>query len=260
MLALDGFRSHMSGPLVTSYVDANPELARHRLSRSESSLITAIGPVAAKMVWESAPADTRKLCLMVLDPAELLGRSDLCGIHLRVPVQEQFRLISQRMGPGTRIGVLYNPSENGRWILDAGVAVSLTDVMLVPIAVERTEDVAGALLSAAERIDALLFIPDSTVISETMVGYLVKNALLKGIAPVGYNSFFLETGAVMAFIIDYRKCGEAGADLAMEVLSGKRCHMQPPPFEVAWNEKAWDVVQRVRRARQEKRSIQEPVR
>lgn len=229
--------------MLVNYVDSNPELVRHRLSKNRFDLVTAIGPAAAKMVYKDTSAQTRKLYLMVLDPWELLGQPDLCGVNLQIPPLQQFQIITERMGHGRRVGVLYNPEENRKWIADAAEAAPGAGVSLVPIEVRKREEVSEALLNAARTIDTLLFIPDSTVISEAMVAYLVKNALLKGIAPVGYNRFFLETGSVMAFIIDYEKCGEVGAGVAMDILAGRNCNMLTPPFEVGWNPRAWEVAQ-----------------
>lgn len=250
--AMNGFRSKMSEPMVLSYVDSNPELVRHRLLSGRFELVIAIGPAAARMVCKDTSAQARKLYLMVLDPWELLGRSALCGVHLRISPLQQFRMITERMGPGRRVGVLYNPAENGQWIVNASAVAPIAHVSLVPVKVGKREDVSQAFSDAARTIDTLLFIPDSTVISEAMVTYLVKNALLKGIAPVGYNRFFLETGSVMAFVIDYEKCGEVGAGVAMDILAGRSCSMLPPPFEVGWNRNAWELVQQAQRVREER--------
>ena len=91
-------------------------------------------------------------------------------------------------------------------------------------------------------MNTLLFIPDSTVISEALLSHLVKEALLHRIAVVGYNHFFMEIGAVLAFKIDYKGVGALGAKLAGKVVSGSSCRLHSPPFEVEWNQKAWDAV------------------
>ncbi len=75
-----------------------------------------------------------------------------------------------------------------------------------------------------------------------LLTHLVKDALLHGIAVVGYNHFFIEIGAVLALNIDYERVGILGAKLAEDILSGSQCGLASPPFEVEWNEKAWKTI------------------
>ena len=248
VLALEGFRASVPEEVSSEFVDSNPELVRHRLMNESYSLVVAIGPAAARLAWDAVPAGTPKLCLMVLDPSEVLPGRSLCGVHLRIPPEEQFRLIKERLGSGRRVGVFYNPEENGWWIDYARKAAQQAGVRLVPLAVRNRPEISSMFLASSTQIDTLLFIPDATVISETMITYLIKKALLAGIAPVGFNRFFLEAGAVMSFIIDYEACGRAGGRVAEELLAEGRCTMLPPPFHVGWNDRAWTVVKQAREA------------
>ena len=242
--ALDGFCSGFSQPVTISYVDSNPELVKHKLAKNQFALLVAIGPDAAKIVWADSKADTPKMALMVLDPKELLGNTPLCGIHLRVSASDQFRLLIDRMGPGRKVGIMYNPLENEKWMASAGNSAKDADITLAPLAVTRKQDVVRILSSSVKQIDTLLFIPDSTVISETMVRHIIKKCLLNQIAVVGYNNFFLEAGAVMSFTINYEKVGTMGSKLAEDILTGVDCKLTPPPFEVQWNQKVWDFIRK----------------
>jgi putative ABC transport system substrate-binding protein len=247
VLALDGFRGSFPRPVSITYVDANPEFAKHKLAKGQFSLIVAIGPEAAKIAWSSTGKEVPKIVLMVLDPLEILtAATSLCGIHLRVPASEQLQQLNDRMGPARKVGILYNPQENEKWMAAAINSSKETDISLLPMPVSRKQEIAKTFSVFADQIDTLLFIPDATVISETMVRYIAKQSLLKQIAVVGYNNFFLEAGAVMSFSINYTKVGTRGAQLAEEVLAGGQCNLMDPPFEVQWNPKAWDFIKRPR--------------
>jgi putative tryptophan/tyrosine transport system substrate-binding protein len=242
--ALEGFRRGFPQPVTISYVDSNPVLIRHNLAKEQYALIVAIGPEAAKIAWSSAANDIPKIVLMVLDPHELLGSNNpLCGVHLRVPASEQLRLLSERMGPGRKVGIIYNPRENQKWMTDAGNSAMEAGLTLVPLEVSRRQDIEKVLSAALEKIDTLLFIPDSTVISETMVRHIIKKCLLSKIAVAGYNNFFIEAGAVMAITINYQDVGILGAKLAENILTEGCSELLPPLFEVQWNQKAWDFIQ-----------------
>ncbi len=75
-------------------------------------------------------------------------------------------------------------------------------------------------------------IPDQTVISESLIRYLVKNSIKQGVGVVGYNRFFLKQGAVASFVINYEQVGVQTARILVEMLAVKSCKSIPPGFEL----------------------------
>ncbi|MCD6198438.1 MAG: hypothetical protein J7K15_07685 [Deltaproteobacteria bacterium] len=242
VMALEGLRSRFHQSLTIYYLNSNPELIRHHLTQKYYDLLIAIGPEASILVWSTLNPDDKKIALMVLDPQKLLADPEPCGVDLRIPIKDQIKLIKERLGDRRKIGILYNPVENREWIEQAQKQGSDLGVNVIPLPVHKRHEITKVLSSAYQNIDTLLFIPDSTVISMALLSHLVKDALLHGIAVVGYNHFFMEIGAVLAFNIDYEKVGILGAELARDILSGSQCGLSPPPFEVEWNEKAWKTI------------------
>ena len=247
MQALDGFRDGFSRPFDTFFLSANPEFVRHNLSKNDYRIIVSIGPEASQTVWDTTGNDTARLSLMVLDPQELLHEKDPCSIDLRVPITAQLKTIKKELGTGLSCGILFNPSENASIVENAGRTAEETGIRLVPLPVKQRSEVIHTLAEAYGRIDVLLFIPDSTVTVEALVRYLIKEALLHGIAVVGYNTFFADMGAVMAFVVDYREVGRAGAELAGNMLeNGGKCTRHPPPYQIRWNKKAWESIKKTK--------------
>ena len=242
VMALEGLRSRFQQPLTIYYLNSNPELIRHHLTQKYYDLLIAIGPEASILAWATLNPDDKKMALMVLDPQKLLADPEPCGVDLRIPIKDQIKLIKERLGDRKKIGILYNPVENREWIEQAQKQGSDLGVSVIPLPVHKRHEITKVLSSAYQNIDTLLFIPDSTVISMALLSHLVKDALLHGIAVVGYNHFFIEIGAVLAFNIDYEKVGILGAKLAKDILSGSQCGLSSPPFEVEWNEKAWKTI------------------
>ena len=78
-------------------------------------------------------------------------------------------------------------------------------------------------------------VADATVISETVVQYMIKEALLRTIPTVGYNRFFYESGAALAFVFDYRELGRQCVGEALRILAGGKCRATPPAFEMWLN-------------------------
>jgi putative tryptophan/tyrosine transport system substrate-binding protein len=242
VMALEGLRSSLQQPLKIYYLNLNPELIRHNLSQERYDLLIAIGPEASVLAWSTLNPDDKKIALMVLDQQKLLEDPEPCGVDLRIPIKEQIKLIKERLGDRRKIGILYNPAENREWVDKAQKHGSDLGVSVIPLPVHSRHEITKVLSSAYQKIDTLFFIPDSTVISMALLSHLVKDALLHGIAVVGYNHFFMEIGAVMAFNIDYEKVGILGAEMARDVLSGSECRLSPPPFELEWSEKVWKKI------------------
>jgi hypothetical protein len=242
VMALEGLRSSFQQPLTIYYLNSNPELIRHHLSQKCYDLLIAIGPEASILAWSTLNPDGKKIALMVLDPQKLLADPEPCGVDLRIPIKEQMHLIKQRLGDKRKIGILYNPMENSEWVKLAQKEGTDLGISVIPLPVHKRPEITKVLSSAYQNIDTLLFIPDSTVISMALLSHLAKDALLHGIAVVGYNHFFVEIGAVLAFNIDYEKVGILGGKLARDILSGSQCGLSTPPFEIEWNEKAWKTI------------------
>ncbi len=240
--ALEGLRSGFQSALTIYYLDSNPELVRHRLRQKRFDLVIAIGPEASILTWSILKPEDKKIALMVLDPQDLLGDPDPCGVDLRVSMEDQMRLIVDRLGDDRKIGILYNPVENEEWIKRAQKEGDCLRTDVIPLPVHSKQEITKVLSSGYRHIDTLLFIPDSTVISEALLLHLVKDALLHRIAVVGYNHFFVEIGAVMAFSINYKKVGIIGSEIARKVLSNSQGGLYSPPFQVEWNEKTWKAI------------------
>ena len=81
-------------------------------------------------------------------------------------------------------------------------------------------------------VDALWLIPDRTVISESIIKYVIKESLFKVVPVIGYNRFFYESGAALAFVFNYEELGRQCAVEALKALSGGGCGKTTPFFHV----------------------------
>ena len=61
-------------------------------------------------------------------------------------------------------------------------------------------------------------------------------------AVIGYNKFFYESGAALAFTLDYRRIGEQTGRMAVDILSGMECKRELPTFHTWINER---VIQKL---------------
>jgi len=204
----------------------------------EFALFVAVGPEAALSAWkEIGKEGTSRIYLMVLNPEKVFGPKERgCGISLNIPVHTQIEMIRRGLPSVRRLGLLYDPELNSGFFHKAAGAASLLDLTVVPLRASSKKDIPLVLKRQWKDMDALWLIPDRTVISESIVKYVIKEAFLRKVPVIGYNRFFYEVGAALAFVFDYKELGQQCAQKALRILSGEDCLDTPPLFHVWINE------------------------
>lgn len=217
--------------------------AEATLNPARYRALVAVGPEALAYLLprvESVPL----IYGMVLNPAEILGRSGNapCGVTLNLPFVAQLSSIRQHFAGLARLGILYDPVNNQGWFDAASIEAAALDVELLPLQVSKQGgrlEIVGDL----NRPDAILFIPDRSIISRAVIQHVIKEAVRHRVPVVGYNQFFHDSGAALSFVIDYRAIGRQVAAQVRSQLEGEGCQgMVAPLFESRVNADAWRVL------------------
>jgi len=240
--ALHGLEDELDFDYQVFDLSENYELAKHYAQSRRFQTCVAIGPEAIRLLYLYGSAIPNKLAIMALDLEKLVGNHTLCGIDLRIPISFQLEIIEKKLGPGRKVAILYNKTENGELIQRALKYAREKGLTLVPLQVESPSQIMEKLGPVVKEIDLILFIPDSVVISEKIVSHITKTALLKGVAVCGFNRFFYETGALLSFIIDYEKVGKQAARLVEKLVREHICIFTPPKVKLLWNKKALNIL------------------
>ena len=221
------------------------ENLKQRLQQEPFDLIVTIGPEATSFLHSlKSEIDAPIIYSMVLDSDKLISDSvNACGISLFIPVGDQIQAISASLPQVKRIGLLYTPKYNAEFVLQARAAGSQqADLRVIPLPIASQEDIPSTLEENWDRLDGLWLIPDRTVISKRLVQYIIKEALYNEVPVIGYNRFFYQTGAAMAFIFDYQAIGRQTGNLARQWLTSHTCRQTVPAFEVRLNERVLDKL------------------
>ncbi len=221
-----------------------PSLAETLLKRPFAAYL-AVGPEALQFLADYFDSKkVLKLYAIVLNPSGASGSDDhLCGIPLNIPVQEQLKMIAAGIPGARRIGLLYDPSHNEEFFQDAVRSASLYGMTILPLKVNGRKEIPSVLKKFLMEMDALWLIPDRTVISESIVRYVIKEAFMKKVPAIGYNRFFYESGALVAFIFNYQELGEQAARKVLAALSGQACMDSVPLFQVWMNKRVAEKLQ-----------------
>ncbi len=207
------------------------------MSRRSFDLFVAVGPDAVRFLWHRVAVDNAtRVYTLILHPEKLIkNNTEACGISLQIPVASQVGAINCNMPTVHRLGIVFNPSFNRPFYQKAAAIGETLGIHLIPLEVHSRKDIPQVLKQHWQQLDGLWLIPDKTVISVSIVQYIIKQALLKKKPIIGYNRFFYESGAAMVFLLDYRDIGRQTGTMVLRMLNRQGCGEQPPFFEVHLN-------------------------
>jgi putative ABC transport system substrate-binding protein len=232
-----------SASLAVFYLDPseNNDRVSAILIKDEFDLFVAIGPEAGKLIWSLEDLKDRgKIYSAILDPnATLEGRGGECGVSLKIPVPIQLAEISGALPGVKKLGLLFDRTHNLPFFESAKISGKVLGIDLIALTVDSKKDIPDILKKHLSSLDCIWMVPDRTVISEKIVQYVIKQALYRKKGVIGYNSFFLKSGALFAFEFDYVRIGIQTSEMVTDYLNGSAmpCAAPVPFFDRGLNAK-----------------------
>ena len=225
--AVQGFKATTSGtPIYAEYdlqgdVERGKQLAR-KIRTSDSSLIVAVGLKAA-LVAKQEITDIPILYMMILDPVKhQLTATNMTGVLLEIPADRQFKIMRTFLPTLRRIATLYDPDKTAPKVKDAEPRAATHEFLLRGFPVENEKDVPQQLRSLLSESEALWLIPDSTVLTDESIRFILESALAKQVPVVGFSSELTRLGALLSMSIDYGEVGREAGLLGRRILNGEQ--------------------------------------
>lgn len=223
---------------------SQPNRQQSQLSRQQIQSTSPDPEGGQSDPFPSSPESfARILYAMVLDPSKFIPQEiSLCGISLdpftRKPLEEIRQLL-----PGVKtVGVIFDPANNKGWVMRAQASSLFDPVTLLPLPVKKESDLTRLYQGGFAGVEALLFIPDPTVSSPTLISHLIKQAFVRKIPVIGYNRFFHGSGAAVSVLIDYAGVGKQAAEMVETLLEEGGCTSTAPASSIAVNQKVIDLL------------------
>lgn len=242
--AIEAFRADLAGQghtLREYELGGDLEQGRkiaQRLRATDTNLVLAVGLKAA-LAAKSELFDIPVLHCLVLDPDKYdLTAKNFVGMSVEVSATDQLAVLKSAMPSLTRVGILYDPSKSGRAVDRALVALKRHHLHAIVHPIEDSAELPPALRTILPTIDALWLLPDTTVLSDDAVPFILQEALEANRAVFGFSPEFVKRGALMSLSVDYPDVGHHAARLAQRLLAG---HIIPPArvpsdrWHLAWN-------------------------
>ncbi len=94
-------------------------------------------------------------------------------------------------------------------------------------AAENEKEVPQQLRMLLSESEALWLVPDSTVLTDESIRFILESALARQVPVVGFSSELTRLGALLSFSLDYGEVGRETGLLAKRILNGE----QPLPLK-----------------------------
>src|SRR5204863_1717241 len=224
------------GAIYTEYdaqgdLELGKKLAR-KLRASNVSLVVAVGLKAA-LAAKVEIVDVPIVYMMILDPLKhQLTAANMTGTLLEVPVDRQLKIMRTFLPTLHRLGSLYDPAKTSSRMKDAVQQATVNDFQLKGLPVESDKDVPQQLRTLLPEVEALWLIPDSTVLTNESIRFILESSLGHQIPVIGFSPEFTRLGALLSMSISYGDVGRETGLLAKRILDGERLlPLNPVPIE-----------------------------
>ena len=223
--AVTGLKADLPGSTTVTEYDMQGDVTRGRklarkIRASSAGTVIAVGLKAA-LVAKLEIVDVPVIYCMVLDPGKYdLASSNMTGISLTIPVERQFDVMHDILPAAKQIGVLYDPEKTGQAVEDARRIAKALGLRLVERQVTSEKNLPEAVRDLLPQTDALWLLPDSTILTEESLGFVLAAALDRNVPVIGFSSEFVRNGALIGLSVSAYDIGRQAAAMAKQIMKG----------------------------------------
>ena len=196
---------------------AKGRILAQRIRASNAKVVLAVGlkaAFAAKLEIQDIPV----IFCLVLNPQKYgLPTDNMVGLSLNIPFRQRLKPLQTLVPTVSHIGVLFDPKKTKGMqnkLLQDAKPLGFT---IVSEEVHAEKDVSKALNAIRNRIDALWLLPDSTILTQNTLDFLVSTTLEFNIPLVGFSADLVRSGAVVGTYFRYTDIGKQAAQLSYQL-------------------------------------------
>lgn len=208
---------------VTTEYDLQGDIAKgrnlaRRIRASNAKVVLAVGLKAA-LAAKLEILDIPVIFCLVLNPEKYgLPTGNMVGLSLDIPFRQHLKPLQTLVPKVSRIGVLFDPQKTNGMQNQLLRDAKALGISIVSEAVQTEQDVPQALNAIKGRIDALWLLPDSTVLTENTLDFLMSTTLEAHIPVVGFSAGLVHSGALVAAYVHYGDIGKQAARLSQQLV------------------------------------------
>ncbi len=223
--AIDAFKHALPPSFqVTMEYDLQGDMAKgqslaRRIRASDANVVLAVGLKAA-LAAKLEILDIPVIMCLVLHPEKYdLPTSNMVGLSLTIPFEQHLKPL-QRLAPQIlRIGVLFDPQKTQDLRDQLEHDAKRLGLTLVAQEVHSEQEVSGAQKYLEDSVDAVYLLPDSTVLTEHTLDFLISSTMEANIPLIGFSAGLVQSGAVTGVYFNYADLGRHAATLVPTLLT-----------------------------------------
>lgn len=219
-----GLRAEVRETATLTVYDLEGDVARgkklaRKIRASDAALVIAVGLKAA-LAAKVELVDIPVIYCMVLDAEKYdLRAPNFTGISLRVPIDRQFSTIQALVPKLKHLGVLYDPEKTRLLVEEARRVAARLGFELVEHQVHGEKELPHAIRTLLPKVEGLWLVPDSTVLTEESIRFLLGTALERNVPVIGFSPEFVRNGALAGLSINPEDIGRQAANIAQRILA-----------------------------------------
>lgn len=191
------------------------------LEKNKVPFLITLGQQASLLARENLP--TVPVLYSLVNSPRAIGfnfKSNTCGVHIDVPIQEFFRVVKE-IKPNTKtIATIYTGNAGEFFTNEADYSDSQYGILFQKIKLENKNEFAQSVNSLKGKIDVFYIVPDSIYTQENFE--IISNfAKENKIILMTQIPFIVNVGTTFSITPYYARVGTLIGDLANEILSGK---------------------------------------
>lgn len=235
--AIEGFKA--TAPGASTYVEydlrGDLELGKQlakKIRGSDSALVVAVGLKAA-LAAKLEIVDMPILYMMIPNPlGHGLTAKNMTGVPLDIPTDRQFKILRTMLPTARRIGMLYDPNKTTTQLREAEPQAALHDFQLRGFPIKNEKELPQQLRVLLSESEVLWLVPDSTVLTDESLRFILESAVTKQVPVMGFSSELTRLGALVSLSINYAEVGRETSSLAKRILDGgKPFSLKPTPVQ-----------------------------
>ena len=188
------------------------------IKSQQPALILTLGTTATKFVSREI-TDIPIVFSMILDPrGSSVTSANIVGASVDIPPRLQLETMKTVVPDFKRIGVIYNPSENGTIVRQAKQAANELGLILNLYPVNSEKEIPAI---EGLSIDLLWIIPDTVVCKPVILKRLLLSCFTNNVAVMGFTHYYARGGALLAVACDYEDIGRQSGEMVVKLLKGE---------------------------------------
>ena len=207
----------------------------------QCSINVAIGSKAVYILNGKEP----KICSLILYPWLLENNGCVCGIFLEITPELYIDAIKTYAPWIKNIAIIYSDEKLKGYVDEIKVFSKDKNLNIKELRIASIKELIKRLKEKSD-VEGVILIPDPIFSTEAVIRLVVSFLSSQKKLVVGYNRFFLELGAAISIVTDYKKTGEKLAEIIMHFIRTGNCTWTPAIHRILINEKILKEIARSR--------------